>query len=68
MSILEIYYRHYGNVTNENKKQKKSFRSCSNVGAAIANRILSICITVRPRFNRILSKFAYLNSSTTDDK
>lgn len=39
MSILEIYYRHYGNVT---KKNVKSYKSCNDVGAAIANRILSI--------------------------
>lgn len=40
MSILEIYYRHYGNVSKK-KIFVKSFRSCNDVGAAIANRILS---------------------------
>lgn len=44
MSILEIYYRHYGNVT---KKMVKSYRSCNDVGAATANRILSILPSIQ---------------------
>lgn len=53
-------------MLQQKKKFVKSYRSCNDVGAAIANRILSILPSTRP--NRILNKFAYLNSSTTDDK